>query len=173
VLLYAAPAKASGGTIAPTMEVIAVVPAVLVAGSFSPSHLNPVLGMTARQPTTFMRAAAADRPTANGGASADGTVLYIQTVRYRSETSDAQIKELLESLQRTLSRISEVKSIRVGRIVDQPREYDYAVAMEFDNLDDLRSYANSPIHRQWVQAHNPGPVTASHMTLTIQTGLGR
>ena len=135
----------------------AVLPAVLLLASLLPSRCT--------------RAAAVDHPTCSGGPSAQGTVLYIQTVRYKSETSQAQIRDLLQSLQSTLSRISEVKSIRVGRIVDEPRAHDYAIAMEFDSLDDLHSYANSPIHRQWVETHNPGPLTASHMTLTIQTGL--
>jgi hypothetical protein len=125
----------------------AVLPAVLVLALLLPSRCT--------------RADAVDHPK----------VLYIQTVRYKTEISQGQIRELLQSLQNTLSRISEVKSIRVGRIVDEPRAYDYAIAMEFDSLDDLHSYANSPIHRQWVQTHNPGPLTDSHMTLTIQTGL--
>lgn len=148
----------------------ATVKLVILVDLLGPSHVAPLFGKTAQG--SAVSSALPKGQSDNGqGSSSAGTVLYIQTVRYKSSVSTAQIDELLGSLQHTLIRISEVKSIRIGRIVDDSRQYDYAIAMQFDNLNDLRSYASSPIHRQWVQSHNPGPLTQGHMTLTIQMGL--
>jgi hypothetical protein len=100
-------------------------------------------------------------------------ILYIQTVRYKPEVSTVQIDQLLKSMEETLIKIPQIKSLRVGHIVDKTRQYDYAVVMEFDNLEDLHTYGNSEIHQGWVKEHNPVPLGAGHMTLTIQMDSGQ
>jgi len=102
------------------------------------------------------------------GVSRRPPILYIQTVRYKPEVPRAQIKQLLTSLQETLSSIPQIKSIRIGHVIDENRVYDYGVVMEFDNVDDLKSYGNSDIHRNWVREHNPVPLSADHSTLTLR-----
>jgi hypothetical protein len=94
--------------------------------------------------------------------------LYIQTVRYKPEVPVAQIEQLLNSLQETLSRIPQIKSIRIGHVIDENRIYDYGVIMEFDNVDDLKSYGKSDIHTNWVKEHNPVALSAGHSTLTLR-----
>lgn len=98
-------------------------------------------------------------------------LLYIQIVRYKPDVSAERVKQLLTSLQETLSAIPQIRSIRVGRVIDDNRTYDYAVAMEFDNVNDMRTYGNSVIHQNWVKEHNPVALSAAHATLTLQMDL--
>jgi hypothetical protein len=95
-------------------------------------------------------------------------ILYIQATRYKQEVKSDQIKQLLRSLQETLSSIPQIKSIRVGEIIDTDRLYDYVVVMEFDSINDLKSYGNTDIHKKWVREHDPVSLTASDSTLTFR-----
>jgi hypothetical protein len=100
-------------------------------------------------------------------------ILYIQTVRYKPEVSSETIHELLRSLQESFSAIPQIRSIRIGQVIDETRVYDYAVVMEFDTVNDLRTYGNSEIHKNWVKEHNPVALSAGHSTLTLQMTSGR
>lgn len=95
-------------------------------------------------------------------------ILYIQTVRYKPEVSSETVEELLRSLQESLSAIPQIRSIRIGQVIDESRMYDYAVVMEFDSVNDLRTYGNSEIHKNWVKERNPVRLSAGHSTLTLQ-----
>jgi hypothetical protein len=78
---------------------------------------------------------------------------------------------MLEDLKTTFRAIPEIKSLEVGRVVDNnPKEYDYAVIMEFNSLEDKLKYANSEVHRRWVR-ENVGDIIDRHLILTIQTGV--
>jgi hypothetical protein len=89
-------------------------------------------------------------------------------VRYKPDVSAETIKQLLTSLQETLRAIPQIRSIRIGQVIDENRAYDYAVVMEFDNVIDMRTYGNSVIHQNWVKEHNPVALSAGHATLTLQ-----
>jgi len=96
--------------------------------------------------------------------------LYIQAVRYKPEVSTAHIDEILRSMEETLSKIPEIKSIRSCRVVGDSRQYDYAVLMEFDSLEDQKAYANSEIHRRWVKEHNTVGLAQDVTRMTIDMG---
>jgi hypothetical protein len=102
------------------------------------------------------------------GLSARPPFLSIQATRYKPEVSSAQIDQLVRSMQEALSRIPQIKSLRVGQVIGENRAYDYVVVMEFDNLDDMKSYGNSDIHKNWVREHNPVALTATDTALTLQ-----
>lgn len=93
--------------------------------------------------------------------------LYIQAVRYKPTVSTAQIDAILRSMDETLRKIPQIKSIRSYRVVGDPRTYDYAVLMEFDSLEDLKTYGNSEIHRRWVKEHNTVGLAQDVARLTI------
>lgn len=97
--------------------------------------------------------------------------LYIQAVRYKPEVTTAHIDELLRSMEESLSKIPEIKSIRSCRVVGDNRQFDYAVLMEFDSLEDEKNYANSEIHRRWVKEHvTPGLAQDfSRMTIDMKS----
>jgi hypothetical protein len=120
-----------------------------------------------RAPAT-LRTKTADMAFAAEELSANPPFLSIQATRYKPEVSPAQIDQLVRSMQEALSRIPQIKSLRVGQVIGENRAYDYVVVMEFDNLDDMKSYGDSDIHRNWVREHNPVALTATDMALTLR-----
>jgi hypothetical protein len=121
-----------------------------------------------RSKASALRTAAVGSAIAAEAISGAPPILYIQTVRYKPEVPAAQIEQLLESLKETLSRIPQIKSIRIGHVIDENRVYDYGVIMKFDSVDDLQSYGKSEIHTNWVKEHNPVALSAGHSTLTLR-----
>jgi hypothetical protein len=128
------------------------------------------------RPITLSPSNSADELAAQTGVAEHSgwpPILYVQTVRYKPEVSSDTIDQLLTSLQRTLSAIPQIRSIRIGQVIDESRMYDYAVVMEFDTVNDLRTYGNSEIHKNWVKEHNPVALSAGHSTLTLQMTSGQ
>jgi len=97
-------------------------------------------------------------------------IIYLQAVRYKSSVTPEKAKLMLEDLKTTFLAIPEIKSLEVGRVVeDNQKEYDYAVLMKFKSLEDKLNYANSEVHRRWVR-ENVGNIIDKHLMLTMQTG---
>jgi hypothetical protein len=97
-------------------------------------------------------------------------VIYVQAVRYKNSVTPERAQLLLQSLKNTFRTIPEVKSVEVGSVVeDNQKEYDYAVVMRFNNLEEKRAYGNSEVHRRWVHDNNVGDAIDKHLMLTIQS----
>jgi hypothetical protein len=98
-------------------------------------------------------------------------IVYIQAVRYKSSVTPERAQVMLQSLKNTFATIPEVKSVEVGRVLDDNKEkYNYAVIMKFKSLDDKQTYGQSEVHRRWVQ-ENVKDLIEQHLMLTIETGL--
>ncbi len=98
-------------------------------------------------------------------------IVYVQAVRYKPSVTEDQAGEMLRDLKRTLRRIPQVRSIRIGRVArSSGPAYEYAVIMEFDSLEDLKAYGESEIHRRWVKDHAAGLID-DHLMLTVDAGV--
>jgi hypothetical protein len=96
-------------------------------------------------------------------------IIYVQAVKYKPSVSAAQADDILRSARETFARIPQVRSIRIGRVArTNVPGYEYALIMEFDNLDDLRTYGASEIHRDWVKEHAANLID-QHLMLTVDT----
>jgi hypothetical protein len=97
-------------------------------------------------------------------------IVYIQAVRYKNSLTPERAEAMLESLKNTLGAIPQVKSVQIGRVVDDnQKKYDYAVIMTFNNLEDKRTYGQSEIHQRWVRDNKVIDLIDQHLMLTIQT----
>jgi hypothetical protein len=98
----------------------------------------------------------------------DHEFIYIQAVRYKDSITPERAQQLLESLKTAFKAIPQIKSIEVGRVVeDNTKNYDFAVILTFDSLEDKKNYGNSEVHRRWVK-ENVGDIIEKHLMLTIQ-----
>ena len=96
-------------------------------------------------------------------------IIYVQAVRYKPSVTKARADELLRSMKQTFRKIPQVRSVRIGRVArSSGPAYEYAVIMEFDSLEDLKSYGQSETHRRWVKEH-AADVIDLHLMLTIDT----
>ena len=61
----------------------------------------------------------------------------------------------------------EVKAVKVGHIVGDSRQYDYALILEFNSLEDLKQYGNSEVQQRCVKDHNAANLAAGFLRLMI------
>jgi hypothetical protein len=104
--------------------------------------------------------------------SGQNPIIYVQAVRYKNTVTSEKAQLLLQSLKNTFRTLPQVKSVEVGSVVDaNQKEYDYAVVMRFNNLEDKQAYGNSEVHRRWVQDNHVLDLIDKHLMLTIQSDL--
>ena len=75
----------------------------------------------------------------------------------RSDLTDADLHNLLEGLREAARDIPSVRQLRVGRRIHHGlpgyeqamrEDYSFAAVIEFDTVDDLRSYLAHPAHER-------------------------
>ena len=126
-------------------------------------EIGPGDGGQSSSPKTIGSGSASD-------SSGKNQVIYVQAVRYKNSVTPERAQLLLQSLKNTFRTIPEVKSVEVGSVVeDNQKEYDYAVVMRFNNLEEKRAYGNSEVHRRWVHDNNAVDAIDKHLMLTIQS----
>lgn len=62
------------------------------------------------------------------------------------EGTEAQRDKFLEGLNGLVGQIEVIRSLQTGVNVNPKEKFDATLICEFDNMDDLNSYANDPRH---------------------------
>ena len=81
-------------------------------------------------------------------------ISHVVLFRPRRDLHDADRHDLADALARAMREIPSVRGARVGRRVTHGRayealmrvDYEYAVLLEFDDLEGLKAYLNHPAH---------------------------
>ncbi|NTW36611.1 MAG: Dabb family protein [Syntrophobacteraceae bacterium] len=72
---------------------------------------------------------------------------HVVFMKFKEETTDAQISDLEQSLGALPASISEIKLYELGRdIIHSERSYDFCLVSAFENLDALKRYQVHPDH---------------------------
>jgi hypothetical protein len=72
---------------------------------------------------------------------------HVVFMKFKEETTEAQIADLERSLGALPAGISEIKLYEFGRdIVHSERSYDFCLVSAFENLDALKRYQVHPDH---------------------------
>lgn len=78
-----------------------------------------------------------------------------------------QLDELWAATRKMAGQIPEIKSIWMGKLMNQNRSYTHGMVMEFDNPEALQKYADHPAHRDWENVYFKVRVEGTN-TLDIQ-----
>jgi Stress responsive A/B Barrel Domain len=79
-------------------------------------------------------------------------IRHVVMFKLKPGVSPAQRDEWLEMSRRLHGEIDLVRSFSIGAdLLRLPRSYDVAVVADFDNLDDVRAYADHPTHLTTVE----------------------
>ena len=114
----------------------------------------------------------ASLPQANPTTEA-GMIAPVSGRPLKGSVSPDQAKSMLEDLKTTFRAIPEIKSLEVGRVVeDSTKDYDYAVILRFNSLEEKQAYGNSEVHRRWVKEH-VGDIIDKHLMLDGSNGYAR
>ena len=83
------------------------------------------------------------------------TVLHIVAGKWKADATDEQKKTALDGLRTMLGQLPGVKNVWLKADRVQPREYNYAFAIEFENREAADAYANHPAHDEWYKVYQP------------------
>jgi hypothetical protein len=79
-------------------------------------------------------------------------IRHVVMFKLKPGVSSAQRDEWLEMSRRLHGEIDLVRSFSIGAdLLRLPRSYDVAVVADFDNLEDVRAYADYPTHLATVE----------------------
>ena len=77
------------------------------------------------------------------------TVLHVVAGKWKADATDEQKKAAMDGLKTMLGQLPGVKNVWLKADRVQPREYNYAFAIEFENREAADAYANHPAHYEW------------------------
>ncbi len=77
---------------------------------------------------------------------------HVVFFKFKKDTAEASIAEVLEGLRGLPGIISEIKGFEFGRdVVRSERSYDMALVSVFDSLDSMKRYQVHPAHQAVVE----------------------
>lgn len=83
------------------------------------------------------------------------TVLHVVAGKWKADATDEQKKAALEGLKTMLGQLPGVRNVWLKADRVQPREYNYAFAIEFESRAAADAYANHPAHEEWYKVYQP------------------
>lgn len=79
-------------------------------------------------------------------------IRHVVMFKLKPGVSPAQREEWLEMSRRVHAEIDIVRTYSIGvDLLRLPRSYDVAVVADFDSLEDVRAYADHPLHLSAVE----------------------
>lgn len=77
------------------------------------------------------------------------TILHISLLKWKADAPEAEKQKAIEGIQEMAAKIPGIKNIWVKTRRMQPRDYDAAFAIEFEDQDAAERYAEDPVHAAW------------------------
>lgn len=94
------------------------------------------------------------------------TIIHVVTIKWKPGTTPAQQQKALDGVRQMAAQIPGIKNIWLKPERVQPRGYDAAFAIEFENRAAADRYAESPVHKAWDQQY----LAIRQASLNIQVG---
>ncbi len=77
------------------------------------------------------------------------TLLHVVSLKWKDGVSDADKQKALAGIRNMAGTVPGVRNVWLKSTRVQPRDYDAAFAIEFENRAAAEAYAESPIHEEW------------------------
>lgn len=77
------------------------------------------------------------------------TIIHISLIKWKAGVSDADKQKALDGVKDVAAQIPGVKNVWLKAERMQPRDYNDAFAIEFENREAADKYAESPVHEKW------------------------
>ena len=83
------------------------------------------------------------------------TVLHVVSGQWKADATDEQKQAALDGLKTMAAEVPGVKNVwvKVDRV--QPREFNYAFAIEFESRAAADAYGEHPAHEEWYKVYLP------------------
>ena len=83
------------------------------------------------------------------------SVIHVVTVQWTPESTPEQQQAALDGLKTMAAEVPGIKNIWVKSVRVQPRDYNAAFAIEFENKEAAEAYAKHPAHDAWMKIYEP------------------
>jgi hypothetical protein len=81
------------------------------------------------------------------------TIMHVVTVQWNDDSTPAQQEAAIDGVKTMAAEIPGIKNIWIKPIRVQPREYQAAFAIEFENQAAADAYADHAAHKAWAKIY--------------------
>lgn len=100
-------------------------------------------------------------------ASGKKTLVHVFAFKQEAGSTPQQLDEVWAATRKMAGQIPEIKSIWMGKVLNRGDQFQYGIAMEFENREGLKKYADHPAHKEWNEVYSKVRVEGTN-TLDIQ-----
>ncbi len=79
------------------------------------------------------------------------TIVHISLIKWKAGVPDEEKQKSLDGVKEMAARIPGIKNVWIKAARVQPRDYNAAFAIEFENREAADRYAESPVHEAWTK----------------------
>ncbi|MGH9734597.1 MAG: Dabb family protein [Candidatus Acidiferrales bacterium] len=83
------------------------------------------------------------------------TIIHLVEVKWNPGVTEAQKQEVMAGVKHMATRVPGIENIWVKADRLEPRDFNWAYAIEFRNRDAADAYAESSVHAAWEQRYVP------------------
>ena len=83
------------------------------------------------------------------------SIIHVVTVQWTDDSTPAQQQAAIDGVKTMAGEIPGIKNIWIKSTRVQPREYNAAFAIEFENKAAADAYAEHPAHKAWEKIYQP------------------
>jgi hypothetical protein len=83
------------------------------------------------------------------------SIIHLVTVQWTDDSTPAQQQAAIDGVKTMAAEIPGIKNIWIKPIRVQPREYQAAFAIEFENKAAADAYADHAAHKAWEKIYQP------------------
>lgn len=77
------------------------------------------------------------------------TIIHVSLIKWNPDATDAQKSKAMAGVLEMAARIPGIKNVWVKPRRMQPRDYDTAFVLEFENQEAADRYGEDPFHEEW------------------------
>ncbi len=100
---------------------------------------------------TLVGARQAARSAAHNKFGLPKTIIHLSLIKWKADVPDAEKQKSLDAVKEMAAQIPGIKNIWIKAVRVQPRDYNAAFVIEFENREAADRYAESPVHQAWTK----------------------
>ncbi len=79
------------------------------------------------------------------------TIIHISLIKWKADIPDAEKQKALDGVKEMAAQTPGIKNVWTKAVRMQPRDYNAAFVIEFENREAANRYAESPVHEAWTK----------------------
>ena len=87
--------------------------------------------------------------------NAPHSIVHVVTILWKEDSTPEQQQASLEGVKKMAAEIPGIKNVWIKATRVQPREYNAAFALEFENKAAVDAYVDHPAHKAWQKIYEP------------------